>query len=218
MRRGPHRGHRNGDISAARSDDPERLAGSAVTDTATSPVDKTPVDKTPASTVRSRRRSRPSTLSELCWCPVARQNTSQARMSMASDTRTGVIMGSTANVVRRRASHFPVELRVDEGGLVPLFSTRQNTDLPASLLRLVPIQSRTLPAVLFSGLDGVKSSTLTPMGSRTRPRRPNDTRCMSATTTAPTTNPITADAPVLTNQASTPPKGLTEWRTRSSAW
>jgi hypothetical protein len=35
---------------------------------------------------------------------------------MASDTRTGVIMGSTANVVRRQASHFPVELR----GLEPL--------------------------------------------------------------------------------------------------
>ena len=39
---------------------------------------------------------------------------------MASDTRTGVIMGSTANVVRRQASHFPVELRVGEGGLEPL--------------------------------------------------------------------------------------------------
>ena len=35
--------------------------------------------------------------------------------------------------------------------------TRQNAGLPACLLRLVPIQSRSLPAVLFSGLDGVKS-------------------------------------------------------------
>ena len=52
LRRGPHRGHRNGDISAARSDGPERSAGSAVTDPAASPVDRTPVDKTPASTVR----------------------------------------------------------------------------------------------------------------------------------------------------------------------
>jgi hypothetical protein len=44
-----------------------------------------------------------------------------------------------------------------------------------------------------------------------RPRRPNDSRCMGATTTAPTTNPITADAPVLTNQASTPPADSTPW-------
>ena len=36
--------------------------------------------------------------------------------------------------------------------------TRQDTDLPAVSLRLVPIRSRSLPAVLFSGLDGVKTS------------------------------------------------------------
>jgi hypothetical protein len=35
--------------------------------------------------------------------------------------------------------------------------TRRNAGLPARSLRLVPIQSRSLPAVLFSSLDGVKS-------------------------------------------------------------
>jgi hypothetical protein len=39
-------------------------------------------------------------------------------------------------------------------------STRQSTGLPAGSLRLVPIQSRSLPAVLFSGLDGVKAPPL----------------------------------------------------------
>jgi hypothetical protein len=47
---------------------------------------------------------------------------------------------------------------VGEGGLEPPALTRQNTVLPAGSLRLVPIQSRSLPAVSFSGLDGVKSS------------------------------------------------------------
>lgn len=35
--------------------------------------------------------------------------------------------------------------------------TRKNAGLPACSLHLVPIQSRSLPAVLFSGLDGVKT-------------------------------------------------------------
>ena len=35
--------------------------------------------------------------------------------------------------------------------------TRPNAGLPACALRLVPIQSRSLPAVLFSVLDGVKT-------------------------------------------------------------
>jgi len=35
--------------------------------------------------------------------------------------------------------------------------TRQNTGLPAVSLRLGPVLSRSLPAVSFSGLDGVKS-------------------------------------------------------------
>ena len=34
--------------------------------------------------------------------------------------------------------------------------TRKNTDSPAVSLRLVPFQYRSLPVVLFSGLDGVK--------------------------------------------------------------
>ena len=36
-------------------------------------------------------------------------------------------------------------------------------------------------------------------------RRPNGSTCMIATTTVPTTNPITADTAVLTSQASRPP-------------
>ena len=35
--------------------------------------------------------------------------------------------------------------------------TRQNTGLPAVSLRLVPLRSRSLLAVSFSGLDGVKT-------------------------------------------------------------
>jgi hypothetical protein len=35
--------------------------------------------------------------------------------------------------------------------------TRQNTDFPAVSFHLVPVRSHSLPAVSFSGLDGVKS-------------------------------------------------------------
>jgi hypothetical protein len=38
--------------------------------------------------------------------------------------------------------------------------TRQFNDLPAVSFRLVPVQYRSLPAVSFSGLDGVKSGHL----------------------------------------------------------
>ena len=49
-------------------------------------------------------------------------------------------------------------------------------------------------------------------------RRPNGSTWMTATTTAPTTNPMTADAAVLTSQASTPPTPSTAWWTISSRW
>jgi hypothetical protein len=39
-------------------------------------------------------------------------------------------------------------------------STRQNAFWTAVSLRLVPVQSRSLPAVSFSSLDGVKSDDL----------------------------------------------------------
>jgi hypothetical protein len=35
--------------------------------------------------------------------------------------------------------------------------TRQNTGLPGLSFLFVPVRSRSLPAVAFSGLDGVKS-------------------------------------------------------------
>ena len=43
--------------------------------------------------------------------------------------------------------------------------TRQNTDSPAVSLRLVPVQYLSLPAVMFSGLDGVKSHRSFPIRS-----------------------------------------------------
>ena len=46
--------------------------------------------------------------------------------------------------------------------------TRQNADLPAVSLRLGPIHSRSLPAGMFSGLDGVKSSHPGGVGSLSR--------------------------------------------------
>jgi hypothetical protein len=54
--------------------------------------------------------------------------------------------------------------------------TRQNTDSPLVSLHLVPIRSCSLPAVSFSGLDGVKSGYLThrpagPLRERSRAAR-----------------------------------------------
>ena len=43
--------------------------------------------------------------------------------------------------------------------------TRGNAGLPARWLRLVPVQSRSLPAVSFPLLDGVKSVNPLPIGS-----------------------------------------------------
>ena len=51
--------------------------------------------------------------------------------------------------------------------------TRQNTGLPAVSFRVVPVQSRSLPADMFSGLDGVKSSHQVSGVHRARRGSPN---------------------------------------------
>ena len=72
-------------------------------------------------------------------------------------------------------------IRVAKGIRTPVL-TRKNAGSTVVSFRLVPIQSRTLPAVLFSGLDGVKSESPRPSAYRTQTRSGGDgTPCRGPT-------------------------------------
>jgi hypothetical protein len=71
-----------------------------------------------------------------------------------------VLVPLRGSMTESRPTHKSALTCIDSGGAKGTRTphlTRQNAGLTAVSVRLVPIGSRSLPAVSFSGLDGVKS-------------------------------------------------------------
>ena len=93
--------------------------------------------------------------------------------------RTKVQRDSTIDQTRSRSERSALAwiLLCGAAGNRTRFSTRQFAFWAAGSLRLRPVHSRSLPAVSFSGLDGVKTAAETSASQRTTQLTAASCRC-----------------------------------------